>query len=100
RRPPGRTLFPYPTLFRSVVIQGEGQAGGVYGQGSVYVQPAPGQQQPVQAQPYGSPYVQQAPAQPQPVRTVVHTSPTTALLVPGVDRKSTRLNSSHVKNSY
>lgn len=67
-----------------VVIEGEGQAGGVYGQGSVYVQPAPAQQ-PVQAAPYGSPYVQpQQPAQPQPVRTVVHTSPTTALLVPGV----------------
>lgn len=70
-----------------VVIQGEGQAGGVYGQGTVYVAPAQGQpqQQQVQPQPYGSPYVAQQPVQqPQPVRTVVHTSPTTALLVPGV----------------
>lgn len=67
-----------------VVIQGEGQAGGGYGQGSVYAQPPPGPQ-PAQAQPYGgSPYVQQPAEQPRPVRTVVHTSPTTALLVPGV----------------
>ncbi|AKF06697.1 hypothetical protein [Sandaracinus amylolyticus] len=73
-----------------VVIQGEGQAGGVYGQGTVYVAPAQGQPQQLQPQPqaqpqpYGSPYVAQQQAQPQPVRTVVHTSPTMALLVPGV----------------
>lgn len=64
-----------------VVIQGQGQAGGVYGQGTVYVQPGP-TTQPVQPQP--SPYVGVAPTQPQPVRTIVHTSPTTALLIPGV----------------
>lgn len=63
-----------------VVIQGEGQAGGVYGQGTVYVQP----QQPQQQVVVQSPYVAQQQAQPQPVRTVIHRSPTTALLVPGV----------------
>lgn len=61
-----------------VVIQGEGQAGGVYGQGTVYVQG--GQTQQVQASPYVAGPVQQ----PQPVRTVVHTRPMTALLIPGV----------------
>jgi len=68
-----------------VVIQGQGQAGGVYGQGTVYVQPGPTTQPvqgPIQAQP--SPYVGVAQTQPQPVRTIVHTSPTMALLVPGV----------------
>ncbi|WP_236605723.1 hypothetical protein [Sandaracinus amylolyticus] len=70
-----------------VVIQGEGQAGGVYGQGTVYVAPAQGQTlqaQPQQQQYGASPYVAQQQGQPQPVRTVVHTSPTMALLVPGV----------------
>ena len=57
-----------------VVIQGQGQAGGVYGQGTVYVQPA---------QTAPSPYVATAPA-PAPVRTIVHTSPTMGLLVPGI----------------
>ncbi len=64
-----------------VVIQGEGQAGGVYGQGSVYVAPQQQQQQQVVVQ---SPYVAAQQAQPQPVRTVVHRSTTNALLVPGV----------------
>jgi hypothetical protein len=70
-----------------VVIQGEGQAGGVYGQGTVYVQPqgqvqAQPQQQQVYAQP--SPYVATQQAQPQPVRTILHRSPTMMLLIPGV----------------
>lgn len=74
-----------------VVIQGEGQVGGVYGSGTVYVQPQQQQQQQVQVQP--SPYVAQPGygqqpgyvAQPQqPVQTIVHTSPTMALLIPGV----------------
>lgn len=65
-----------------VVIQGEGQAGGVYGQGSVYV--APQQQPPQQQVVVQSPYVATQQAQPQPVRTVVHRSTTNALLVPGV----------------
>lgn len=60
-----------------VVIQGQAQ-GSVYGggSGSVYVQGG------AMAQP--SPYVAAGPQPAQPVRTIVHTSPTTALLVPGV----------------
>jgi hypothetical protein len=64
-----------------VVIQGEGQAGGVYGQGSVYVAPAQGQQQVVvQQSPYVASQQQVTPQQ----RTIVHRSSTNALLVPGV----------------
>lgn len=58
-----------------VIIQGQGQAGGVYGQGSVYVQPA---------QTTPSPYVATAAPAPAPTRTIVHTSPTMGLLIPGV----------------
>lgn len=73
-------FFGGSTAHAQVVIQGQGQAGGVYGQGTVYVQPGT---QPVAVQP--SPYTAVAqPAQPQPVRTIVHTSPTMALLVPGI----------------
>lgn len=68
-----------------VVIQGEGQAGGVYGQGSVYVGPGQQQQQPQQqVVVQQSPYVATQQAQPQPARTIVHRSTTNALLVPGV----------------
>jgi hypothetical protein len=62
-----------------VLIQSEAQSGGVYGQGSVYVQPQPGE--PVVTQ---SPYTAAPEPQPRPSTTIVHRSFTNALLVPGV----------------
>src|SRR3712207_7024844 len=80
RRPPRSTLFPYTTLFRSVVLEvGVGRAhrhppdgvGGVRADGDVRVDQDPAIEQRVQA--------------------VIDTR---------VDRKSTRLNSSHANISY
>src|SRR3712207_8668563 len=73
RRPPRSTLFPYTTLFRSRVVEGEdvgpqdpGVAPGRRADGDVgLAAPAPGRR-----------------------------------LVLGQDRKSTRLNSSHANISY
>ncbi len=62
-----------------VVIQSEAQSGGVYGQGSVYVQP-----QPEAAVVTQSPYLATPEAHPAPNRTIVHRSFTNSLLVPGV----------------
>src|SRR5690242_21629981 len=75
RRPPGSTLFPYTTLFRS----GKSPLGldrGVGVAGAEDVQHVPGEEG-------GDRVGEQAPA-------VVHR----------VDRKSTRLNSSHMSISY
>src|SRR5690606_41932552 len=75
RRPPISTLFPYTTLFRSVVAH---QGGELLGQADSGAD--------VLAQPAGA-----VPAQHRPQLQRAEPAP---------DRKSTRLNSSHVKISY
>src|SRR5690349_24644424 len=70
RRPPRSTLFPYTTLFRSVVEEGVvREVDEELGRGRVRVR-GPGHRQ------------------------------RAALVLQAVDRKSTRLNSSHVEISY
>src|SRR2546422_4375988 len=77
RRPPRSTLFPYTTLFRSVVRDGEDQAG--------FVAREPlGERQPHEE--IAPALVQLAKRKDLPGRTT--------------DRKSTRLNSSHGYISY
>src|SRR5690606_42015100 len=86
RRPPSSTLFPYTTLFRSVE---DGRVLGDLLQGEVADELLPGEK----LRP-----VIQGPAQEGQV--VDHRLGQVALLPVLVDRKSTRLNSSHVKISY
>src|SRR3712207_7501060 len=74
RRPPRSTLFPYTTLFRSENAR-PGQAGG--GEG--------GRRARLGAAGRGDAGLAEGPV---------------AVQVPGVDRKSTRLNSSHANISY
>src|SRR5690349_23781730 len=74
RRPPGSTLFPYTTLFRSFVL-----AFGLFTFFLVAV---------MYRRPIGTA-----------IAVAVGTSVTFYLLFP-LDRKSTRLNSSHVEISY
>src|SRR5438874_7516937 len=75
RRPPRSTLFPYTTLFRSVV-DGHSAVGGGSGR-------AAEQHRDVHA-----------------AGQVVHISAAGVQTRSGADRKSTRLNSSHVEISY
>src|SRR2546421_2404832 len=83
RRPPRSTLFPYTTLFRSPAT-------------SSATKPATGTQ-PVRrpARP-----VQTKPVQTKPVQTKPATPPPDDVPAAGLDRKSTRLNSSHDQISY
>src|SRR2546430_2814702 len=91
RRPPRSTLFPYTTLFRSVrrrlsqpAQQRVGKEEGRYGH-----QPVDDDSQPHRAA--------------EPLREVVHgisSSERLHVFDDGVDRKSTRLNSSHSQISY
>src|SRR5690606_40076868 len=97
--PPTLTLFPYPTLFRS-----SGPSSGV---SPVIVGRARYVNSPGAESPFGESTTTSAgPADPAGVVTVISVSLTTENVVPGVpsnvtpDRKSTRLNSSHVKISY
>src|SRR5690606_40158020 len=90
RRRPGSPLFPYTTLFRSVTGAGlsELAAGGV--------RELSGFQAAFQSGQLGSTLLV-ARAR---VDGLDPTSSATAPLITAVDRKSTRLNSSHVKISY
>src|SRR2546426_8764807 len=72
RRPPRSTLFPYTTLFRSQEHATPQQAG----------------------------QLMQIPPEPDPQPARHHVAPQTAGEPPGQDRKSTRLNSSHLVISY
>src|SRR5690606_40741530 len=82
RRPPRSTLFPYTTLFRSVT----GTDGAIgYGVGNA-----------IQRQPGDPGAVQRGSLMP----ALRRLAAAAALLVLCPDRKSTRLNSSHVKISY
>src|SRR3712207_7383448 len=85
RRPPRSTLFPYTTLFRSVVCRGLGQA-----EGSCAAGP-----QPVTSLEYTCDKDR--------IPTSLYIFPITAhdtICTPPGDRKSTRLNSSHANISY
>src|SRR3712207_8831128 len=86
RRPPRSTLFPYTTLFRS-----RGEAGGV-GVEDVVVE-----DDDLRALGLRGPGGARAPAEHghRPLR-----EPVVRLALPGEDRKSTRLNSSHANISY
>src|SRR5688572_32025522 len=82
RRPPRSTLFPYTTLFRSVVTGGVGDEAGVvldrFPESPFTLRPSPDSHK-----------------TPECGRT---RAPGTS--GPGTDRKSTRLNSSHSQISY
>src|SRR3712207_9025491 len=82
RRPPRSTLFPYPTLFRSLAQPPPQPSTSSSGQASRLEPPLPGL--------------------PRPARHCLLLGARTALLphMPHVDRKSTRLNSSHANISY
>src|SRR3712207_7152620 len=83
RRPPRSTLFPYTTLFRSVVHRRtEGAAHALEPDGD-----APGLENRDEDREVAGVLVQLLP-------------PRLALLLQGLDRKSTRLNSSHANISY
>src|SRR5256885_12098293 len=92
RRPPRSTLFPYTTLFRSVVLEREGHPPG-----------HPDQVLPLQA---GRHPLAGGRARPVAVLPVAGERPGGAAggagpgLVNVADRKSTRLNSSHLVISY
>src|SRR2546427_7447011 len=75
RRPPRSTLFPYTTLFRSDVAHGGAQAGHALAQLE-----------------HGLVLADQ--------QRLVLAGQVQEMLVVGVDRKSTRLNSSHSQISY
>src|SRR3712207_7720900 len=88
RRPPRSTLFPYTTLFRSLVPAG----GPVHGRGphpAVVALRAAG----------GADGQRGAMVPAAPHRLGVHAAPA-AVAGAAVDRKSTRLNSSHANISY
>src|SRR3989442_4363421 len=74
RRPPRSTLFPYTTLFRSVPIVPRGAGTGLSG-GAIPVEGGV-------------------------VVSFARMSRILEIDVPNIDRKSTRLNSSHVRISY
>src|SRR5256885_7751180 len=86
RRPPRSTLFPYTTLFRSVPPQGRHHPAG---DGELLPQAARG----------GGVRVRQHSAHHQ-GGPVPHLGPPAVLPGHHVDRKSTRLNSSHLVISY
>src|SRR5690606_40079962 len=83
RRPPGSTLFPYTTLFRSQAVHAQ-----AIGDGCIDLEGFA-----------GNPAALFRPERPQGAH-VVQTVGELDQDHPDVDRKSTRLNSSHVKISY
>src|SRR3712207_8172894 len=87
RRPPRSTLFPYTTLFRSVV--GEKKYGELLGGHIVGTRATELIQELVNVRALEGGYSE--------VARMVHGHPT---LSEAVDRKSTRLNSSHANISY
>src|SRR3712207_8889175 len=83
RRPPRSTLFPYTTLFRSYWTTSEAPGPVAYDESGVDLLPAFDE--------YLLGYKD---------RTSVLTVEDAPRVVPGKDRKSTRLNSSHANISY
>src|SRR3712207_7470108 len=91
RRPPRSTLFPYTTLFRSRADRRRRRDGG----GARGTRPAGGEARPgVPAGEAAGPQLRQRPA-PAAVRRLRKLA-----TIAAVDRKSTRLNSSHANISY
>src|SRR3712207_8590224 len=88
RRPPRSTLFPYTTLFRSHGLDDEVGVG----------EDVLGQRAGDQALELVEPVLVQPAAPGQLVQLAVHVGH--ALVDAGLDRKSTRLNSSHANISY
>src|SRR3712207_7776836 len=84
RRPPRSTLFPYTTLFRSIASL-RGQAGAVLVD---YIQKVP------LTRPASQRYLEVKEASALLLEQAVQTN------IPIIDRKSTRLNSSHANISY
>src|SRR5690606_41972830 len=80
QRPPRSTLFPYTTLFRSTLADGVGTVYG-YAFQSIHVTDMPA---------YSG----------KPINMQILLDPAGAIVDANIDRKSTRLNSSHVKISY
>src|SRR4051812_49817253 len=78
RRPPRSTLFPYTTLFRSEILAEQPPAGGAV----LVPHPARGREEHL---PSSLPGAQ---------------GEVDILAIEGIDRKSTRLNSSHMSISY
>src|SRR3989442_13443564 len=98
RRPPRSTLFPYTTLFRSETYELHAE---------LVVVPAAGWRRGAYYDATGLPWVKPSPNMPD-LESALHYPGTclfegTNLSVgrgTGLDRKSTRLNSSHVRISY
>src|SRR5690606_42164582 len=84
RRPPVSTLFPYTTLFRSPLASG--RAATAHGDAIARAVPRPARSR--------------RPRAPAPPRFRQRARPAGAPRAAAGDRKSTRLNSSHVKISY
>src|SRR3712207_7361182 len=78
RRPPRSTLFPYTTLFRSLEPLRQGHPGGQR----------------------RAPSGRRDPIAPAPALTIPRATRTLDRGTPLIDRKSTRLNSSHANISY
>src|SRR5256885_5159508 len=88
RRPPRSTLFPYTTLFRSAALEGKGSGG----EGA-------GRDGDVQFEKVGwGRWDARIRGQPPRDRQPTNISPPASM--PSSDRKSTRLNSSHLVISY
>src|SRR2546426_6907677 len=85
RRPPRSTLFPYTTLFRSLGQQARGDAIGCVSETG--------------SRRRGLAFVRRCPRRPY-QRTSRHGDLSTDERHPDADRKSTRLNSSHLVISY
>src|SRR5690348_18130606 len=88
RRPPGSTLFPYTTLFRSVAHD------------DVHFAVIPGRLSVEAAAPAPTPAMPPAPAAESHAEAVPRVGPGRQGRVGARDRKSTRLNSSHPSISY
>src|SRR2546426_6470422 len=89
RRPPRSTLFPYTTLFRSVVARGGGLSAR---------EDKRADQDAVNGQPHGVPSAGSRCAEKLPPGHSAQRLPAEG--TPWGDRKSTRLNSSHLVISY
>src|SRR3989442_3493866 len=92
RRPPRSTLFPYTTLFRSTgyemqIHDSPGRPPSKGGPGSLYDVIAPAKNVIRQAGQWNN-------------ATIITRGPKIVVEMNGEDRKSTRLNSSHVRISY
>src|SRR5256885_8439001 len=90
RRPPRSTLFPYTTLFRSRAVEASRQVGDLEIQGKALFEYA-------RSGVVAGDQIRLASAQKETERLLEHAG---AQDIPILDRKSTRLNSSHLVISY